>query len=358
MIQQRVAGGQENSRSGSQPEWLLLAHQLPTRPSNVRVKTWRRLQKLGALALKSSAYVLPNSPQAREDFEWIKVEIIAMKGQAMVFAADNVDALSAHELVAGFRSARKRDYGELCVWVNRLRHRAARRGSKLQEGQRVERTTRLMRQRLAEIEAIDFFKAEGRNEAAVAIAELELLAKGGETAVKSHSGTQELLQVANFQNRLWVTRPGPGIDRMACAWLIRRFIDSRARFDFAEKPDEAGNAVPFDMFGVEFSHQGDTCSFETLVRRFGIKGPVIESLAHIVHELDLKDEKYNAPEAGVVGRLVEGLRLIYSDDHELLERGIVLFEALYRSFSDSPARKSSSRASAGRKRRVSRPGRR
>src|SRR5207245_4507208 len=134
MIQESVAGGQENSRSGSQPEWLLLAHQLPTRPSNVRVKTWRRLQKLGALALKSSAYVLPNSLQAREDFEWIKAEIIAMKGQAMVFAADNVDALSAHELVAGFRGARKRDYAERGVWVIRLRHRAAHGGPNLQEG--------------------------------------------------------------------------------------------------------------------------------------------------------------------------------------------------------------------------------
>jgi hypothetical protein len=353
-----MANGQNNSRSGRQPAWLLLVHQLPTRPSNARVKTWRRLQKLGALALKSSAYVLPNSPQAREDFEWIKAEIVAMKGQAMVFAADNLDSLSAEELVAGFRSARQRDYDQLRVWVTRLLDRSARRGARVQQGQRLERTARLMRQRLAEIEAVDFFKAEGSDEAAAALVELELLAKGGGTAMVSRTGKQERLRIANFQNRLWVTRPRPGIDRMACAWLIRRFIDSRARFDFAHKPKEARNAVPFDMFGVEFSHLGDTCSFETLARRFGITGRPIEWLAHIVHELDLKDGKYNAPEAAVVGRLVEGLRLIYADDHELLERGVVLFEALHRSLSDLPARKGSSRAGAGGKRRILRAGRR
>ena len=133
-----------------------------------------------------------------------------------------------------------------------------------------------------------------------------------------------------FRQRTWVTRPRPGIDRMSSAWLIRRFIDPKARFRFAEKP--AGAAVPFDMYGVEFGHQGDHCTFETLVARFGIANPAVKRLAQVVHDLDLKEERYGLPEGPALGRMVEGLRRMYTDDGELLERGMTLMEALYQSF--------------------------
>ncbi len=135
-----------------------------------------------------------------------------------------------------------------------------------------------------------------------------------------------------FRNRTWVTRPRPGVDRMASAWLIRRFIDSRARFQFAERPKK-GRAVPFDMYGVEFGHQGNHCTFETLAQRFAVTQPAVRRLGQIVHDVDLKDAHYGAPEAPVVQQMVEGLRLSYSSDQELLEHGMALFEALYRSFS-------------------------
>ena len=140
-----------------------------------------------------------------------------------------------------------------------------------------------------------------------------------------------------FRNRVWATRPRPGVDRMASAWLIRRFIDPGARFEFTEKPAEESEAVPFDMYGVEFSHHSDHCTFETLAQRFVIRAPAVEWLGRIVHDLDLKDEKYAVSEAAAVGRMVDGLRQMLTSDDELLERGITMFEALYRSFAGQPA---------------------
>ena len=140
--------------------------------------------------------------------------------------------------------------------------------------------------------------------------------------------------VDKFRDRIWITRPRPGIDRMSTAWLIRRFIDPRARFRFAEKPEKSAAGVPFDMFGVEFSHQGNRCTFETVAQRFGISSPPVDWLGRIVHDIDLKDDSYAEDEAPAIGRLVDGLRQMYADDQELLERGITMFAALYRSYED------------------------
>jgi hypothetical protein len=123
---------------------------------------------------------------------------------------------------------------------------------------------------------------------------------------------------------------------MASAWLIRHFIDRQARFGFAADresvPDEG---VPFDMFGVEFSHQGEGCTFETLCSVFGVAGPALSRIAAIVHDLDLKDGRFGAPECSTVGAMIEGLQLAYQNDEALLEQGITLFDSLYRSFEQS-----------------------
>ena len=319
-----------------EPAWLLLAHQLPTRPSNARVKTWRRLQKVGALAVKNSVYVLPNSPQAREDLEWIKAEIVAMKGQATMFAAESVDSLSDEEIVAAFRSARQQDFEAIRREAAKLLAASRRgRGMRGPLRRRLARAGRLLRERWNEVVAIDSFGAPGRDETAAALEELEQQLAGVGTMRMQPTG--ELLRAERFRERVWVTRPRPGIDRLASAWLIRRLIDPRAEFRFADKPDAVADSVPFDMFGVEFSHQGNHCTFETLAQRFGIHSPAIEWLGQIVHDLDLKDELYAVPDAPAIGRLVDGLRQIYTDDQVLLERGMTMFEALYRSFTGNPA---------------------
>jgi hypothetical protein len=314
-------------------EWLLLVHELPARPSNVRVKTWRRMQNLGAVALKNSIYVLPNTPAAREDFEWIKTEIEAMRGQATVLVAQAVDERTNRDLVETFRRARQEEFTRLRREAQQ--QEASVRRSGLRSDSRQRRARESLRARFAQACALDFFEAAGRGEAETALQDLErqlsrpsALAQG--PSATSRKGAASM--TGTFRNRTWVTRPRPGVDRMASAWLIRRFIDPRARFQFSDRPNK-GRTVPFDMYGVEFGHQGNHCTFETLAQRFAVTQPAVRRLGQIVHDVDLKDAHYGAPEAPVVQQMVEGLRLSCSSDQELLEQGMAFFEALYRSFS-------------------------
>jgi len=303
----------------------------------VRVRTWRRLQNVGAVGVKNSVYVLPNSPQAREDLEWIKTEVVAMKGQATVFAADSVDSLSEDEIIAAFRRARQKDFDQVRREAEKLQAKTGRnRPATSLVRRRLARRARLLREHWNQIAAIDFFGAPDRDEAAAALGDLEQsLASRGPVSEKS-SAKSENLKAHGFRDQLWVTRARPGIDRMATAWLIRRFIDRGAKFGFVERADDVPSAIPFDMFGVEFSHQGNHCTFETLAKRFGLASPAVEWLGQIVHNLDLKDDKYAVPEAAAIGWLVDGLRQLFADDQELLEKGMTMFEALYRSFAANP----------------------
>jgi hypothetical protein len=315
--------------------WLLFLHQLPSHPSNLRVRTWRRLQRLGALPLKQAVYLLPDSPSAREDFEWLKTEVTGAGGDASVFAADSVDAWSDDAIVEEFRRSRQEAYAALAHDAEQALKRAG--GARRRQGTRAPAVGRLLdalRERLTAIEGIDFFGSAGRDRVLSLFEQLENQtagtnsAKGGPTA---RSG-----EAASYQDRLWVTRPRPGVDRMASAWLIRRFVDPRARFGFAaDRQAVPEHGVPFDMFGVDLSHQGDGCTFETLCAVFGLRHPALSRIAAIVHDLDLKDARFGAPECATVGAMIDGLQLAYQDDDALLAQGMTVFDSLYRSFEQS-----------------------
>jgi hypothetical protein len=306
-------------------QWLLLAHQLPATPSNLRVRTWRRLQDLGAIAVKQSIYVLPDSPESREDFEWLRVEIEGSGGEAVVFAAHHLDSEAETALVEEFRRIRQAAYTELAAELQRLRAtKDARRAQS-----RVRELLRY-RERFQAIERVDFFGSAGRDRVASLLAGLESKRAGapGQSGSSGESG------VSGYQGRLWVTRPRPGVDRMSSAWLIRRFIDPTASFAFVNDTKNASpKALPFDMYGSGFGHESDRCTFETLVQKFTIDDRAVIRLSEVVHNLDLKDGKFPAPEAVTLGAAIDGLQMSCADDHQLLEQGIILFEAMYRSFS-------------------------
>jgi hypothetical protein len=316
--------------------WLLFVHQLPSSPSNLRVRTWRRLQQLGAIPIKQAVYVLPDTTSAREDFEWLKAEVTAAGGDASVFAADNVDAWSHDALVEEFRRSRQDAYSALARDVDKvLKHTRSARRPRGTRAPAIRRLLDVFRQRLTAIESVDFFGSAGRDRVTALLKQLEERASARDRpAVSSKPSTSS--DAATYRGRLWITRPRPGVDRMASAWLIRRFIDPRARFDFAADRDALpGDAVAFDMFGVDFSHQDGGCTFETLCAIFQIQEPAIARLAAIVHDLDLKDGRFGAPEAATAGSVIEGLQLAHADDDALLAQGMALFEALYRAFERS-----------------------
>lgn len=316
--------------------WLLFVHQLPARSSNPRVRTWRRLQQIGAIAVKQAVYVLPDSPAAREDFEWLKTEIESAGGEAAVFAASSIDTWSDDALIDAFRRSRQEAYTALAAEIDAiLRKVDARRRRRAGRAPAVGRLLAVLRERFAAVERVDFFGAAGRDRVAALLTTLE------ERLVASRRGRGGVAPEARgdvkgseYRGRLWVTRPRPGVDRMSSAWLIRRFIDPKARFGFADDRHAVpAGAVPFDMFGVDLTHRADRCTFETLCDVFGIAEAAVGRLAAIVHDLDLKDGRFAAPETPAVGMMIDGLQLSYADDEALLEQGMVLFEALYQAAS-------------------------
>jgi hypothetical protein len=311
--------------------WLLFAHQLPAKPSNLRVRTWRRLQQLGAIPVKQGLYVLPDTATAREDFEWLKSEIVSARGDANVFAADTVDAWSDDALVQEFGRVRQEAYGALAEKVERVLARldAPRRRSPARTPA-LGRVIEGFQLQLAAIEGVDFFGTAGRDRVVTLLERLKArVARKNDAAGEA----ADRVDADQYRARLWVTRPRPGVDRMASAWLIRRFVDPGARFGFvADREAAVRDAVPFDMFGVEFTHRGEHCTFETLCASFGIRDAAVNRIAGIVHDLDLKDRRFGAPEAPAVGTVIDGLQRSFDGDERLLEEGIVLFEALYRAF--------------------------
>ena len=315
----------------------MFVHQLPASPSNLRVRTWRRLQQIGAVPVKQAVYVLPNTPAAREDFEWLTTEVKGAGGDVSVFAADSVETFADDALVEEFRRARQEAYGALAKEMERVISRInATRRPRGTRAPAVPRLVEVFRGRLSALERIDFFGSAGRDRVVSLMAHLEerarpVMPSGGATSVAG------VTDGASYRRRLWVTRPRPGVDRMSSAWLIRRFVDPEARFGFAVDRDSLpdSNAIPFDMFGVEFTHRGEHCTFETLCSTFGIKDPAVARIAEIVHDLDLKDGRFGASDAATIDALIEGLQLATADDDTLLERGITLFESLFRAFEQS-----------------------
>lgn len=334
--------------------WLLFVHQLPSHPSNLRVRTWRRLQQIGAVPIKQAVYVLPDTPGAREDFEWLRAEVKASAGDASVFAADHVDAWSDDALVEEFRRSRQEAYASLAREVEKVLKSTDRRHRR--RGTRAPATTGRVvasfRERLHAITRVDFFGSSGREGVAVLLQQLDDLVSATRPAAAAPAAGPA--DGARYRKRLWVTRPRPGVDRMASAWLIQRFIDPQARFGFAaDREAAADGAIPFDMFGVDFSHQGEGCTFETLCAFFDIREPAVGRVAAVVHDLDLKDARFGAPEGPTVGTLIDGLQLAHADDDVLLAQGMALFEALYRGF-DQSARSEEARPVARPRKRTAR----
>jgi hypothetical protein len=213
----------------SHRRWLLLVHQLPATPSKLRVQTWRRLQQLGAVPVKQAVYALPDTPDHREDFEWLRTEIVGAGGEATVFAADNVDSWSDEALVAEFTRTREASYTalrrEMERALGRIRSAGTRRKGRTPNPRRlVDR----FRQRMEAIEQIDFFGAAGRDRVVTLLRQFEdaLAASSTEAPATARARADAARKhVRDYAGRVWVTRPRPGVDRMASAWLITRFID-------------------------------------------------------------------------------------------------------------------------------------
>ncbi|HXT14233.1 MAG TPA: chromate resistance protein ChrB domain-containing protein [Gemmatimonadaceae bacterium] len=298
--------------------WLLLFHQIPPKPDYLRVKIGRRLQRIGAVPVKNSVYVLPDRGESLEDFQWVRAEVIDGGGDASICRAAFVDGLTNEQIEHLFRSARDAEYSEIA--------RAARDGAR--RGGADDELARL-RKRFSAVMAIDFCHAPGRAMAADA---LQALADQAEPDDRSNASPPA--SKTEYRGRVWVTRTGVFVDRIASAWLIRRFIDRDARFRFVAhtKARRQANEVRFDMVGGEFTHVGDRCTFETLLDRFALTDPALQAIGEIVHDIDLKDEKFGREDAAGIERVLSGVAAAHDDDDTRLSRGAQLFDDLYALF--------------------------
>ena len=304
----------------SQPKthvpWLLLIFSLPLKQASQRVEVWRKLQRHGALQLPSSGYVLPNSAANLERFEWLAAFIRKFKGQASVLEVQSIDDMPAGKLTKLFQEARARDYESLLGELRKL-------VSAKREASSTRRLTRL-RQRFQEITAIDFFSSPLRSRAE------NLLEKVTMPEAETTHTKKGKRQSKDFQGRQWITRHRPGIDRVSSAWLIKNFIDPKAKFVFGDKAAEQPDAVPFDMFHAEgFGHRGNDCTFETLMKEFGITDPKVVILSRIIHDADLDDEKFARSEGLGLDRVLIGWAQQGISDEDLLQRGMQMIEGLY-----------------------------
>jgi len=313
--------------------WLLLIHQLPAKPAYLRVKIWRRLQGIGAIAVKNAVHALPMSEGTQEDFEWLLREIVEGGGEAFLCETRLIDGLSDDEVRKLFDQARDADYQEIVKEARALTKSLRPKMKSEAVAERRAQAARL-RKRLAEVVEIDFFGAIGRESAESALGELEARLTEDEPVEKDAKVDPKASALAALRNRTWVTRQGVHVDRIGSAWLIRRFIDPEARFKFVSgkgyRPAEG--ELRFDMFQAEFTHEGDKCTFEVLLGRVATKDPALRAIAEIIHDIDLKDNKFGRDEAVGVRTLIDGIALATADDLERIARGTDVFNSLYEAF--------------------------
>ena len=296
--------------------WLLLLFSLPAGKKTERVSVWRRLKKSGAIQLTTSTYVLPDQPALYEIFQWLAKQIRDAGGEATLIRAQEIEGLSNEKLVQSFNSAREAEYREIGA---ALRQALQRRRKKDDSNDAVEK----LKKQFRTIREVDFFDAPRGREVEV------LLRRAEQSTPTARSSAPPKLALNRFQGKTWVTRPRPEIDRVGSAWLIRRFIDEKAHFVFATKPAALRDALPFDFPEGEFSHQGEDCTFETLLKRFGITDKHLRKIAEMVHDADLEDDKFQRPECIGIDRALKGWAKRGMSDDDILQNGGSFFDGLY-----------------------------
>lgn len=303
--------------------WLVFSYSLPSKAqSSPRVALWRRLRHIGAISVKTGVHVLPAQDECIEAFQWLAQEVQQAKGEALVIHVEQFEGLTDSQLIELFRAARQQEYTEIDAQAEQIEKTISTK-TKPEDQKLLREALAKLRKRYTDILRIDFFDCPEGIQVAGRLTRIEQALSFREPKAADLVPAA----IAEYQDKRWVTRPRPFVDRLAGAWLIRRFINPNAviRYSLQTEPDE----VAFDMKGSEFGHSGNLCSFETMIARFGLDKPGLRTMAEIVHELDLRDGQYVHPETTGIEAVLRGWLLLGLSDIELESRGIGLFEGLY-----------------------------
>lgn len=318
--------------------WILFFYTVPSKPVSNRMKVWRRLMKAGAVQLKGTVYILPFNDEHYEILQWLVTEIAQMKGEGAFTRIEHIDTMKDSEIIGLFNQQRDNDYIAAGKALDDLERRlgSIRQGGKAQNIRGLSEQFGKLTKEFEEVNRVDFFSSkvgEALNERIKRVSN-ELRKLSGAATAKESPATISPRAIDAYQGKVWVTRKKPFIDRMASAWLIGRFIDKRASFEFIDEKDAETaikNSIVFDMRGGEFTHIGDLCTFEVLIKSFTLKYKALKKIAEIVHDLDVKDGKYEAAEAKGLEDILIGISKTAKDDRDTLEKGMHIFEMLYMS---------------------------
>ena len=303
---------------------VLLIVSLPPNPSSLRVRVWRRLRAVGAVALKRTVYLLPDTPDHYEHFQWLTQEIQREGGEATLLRVEQIENMSPQDVIRLFHEAREPEFRRLAGRYRKLLLSLDRKSAATRP--RVQAELAQLEKEYEKLHELDFFGAPTGAEVERLREALAMRTRPSEEPRRREKVTGDLREL---RGRQWITRRRPHVDRLASAWLIKRFIDPEATFLFADPKDFPTGAIPFDTPGAEFSHVGEDCTFETLLKRAGLRDRRLTRLAEIVHEADLRDGKFPRDEARGVDLVIRGFLAANADDHQVLEHGLALFEGLY-----------------------------
>jgi hypothetical protein len=328
MAPKRSAKNEHAPREGAR--WVLFMPTIPSKPASVRVKIWRRLQAVGAVGLRGSVYALPNREECVEVFEWMSRELNELGGQASICEGRFLDASTDDDIERRFIDVRNADYAEIAAAAKQLAKKLeAKRVAPERIAAFTDEHAKLVR-RFGEVTAIDFLHVPGRE------AVEGLLAAIARALPRDGTKPGEPLAVmAKPSGATWVTRTGVHVDRIASSWLIRRFIDPQARFKFvpAKGYVPKDGELRFDMFEAEFTHIGDRCTFEVLVERMGLRDPALVAIGEIIHDLDLRDDKFGHEENAGVRSTIDGICTVAHDDEQRIAAASPMLNGLYSHFS-------------------------
>lgn len=315
--------------------WLLFFYSVPSKPVSSRMKVWRRLAKSGAIQFKGAVYALPYNEEHYELFQWLSSEVASMNGEASFVKVETIETIKDSELIALFNLQREKDYHNIGNALEELERKLEniKKGAAMQDLKKLSELFDKSFREFNEVQRVDFFSSKAGN----------TLKKRFEKAwndLKNISGMEAKVRAVvprraeDYQGRTWVTRKKPFVDRMASAWLVKKFIDKAAVFKFIEEKEKERidkRDVLFDIAGGEFTHTGTLCTFETLLSSFGLKDKALKKIAEIVHELDIRDDLHQNPESKGIEEILRGIRKAARDDAEVLKKGMEAFEMLYAS---------------------------
>ncbi len=317
--------------------WLLFFYSIPSKPVASRMKIWRKLTRAGALPFKGAVYVLPDNEENHEYFQWLVSEVATTGGEGAFVKVEKVETANNEEIIRLFNEQREKEYQRVEKTLEEIERRLAgiKKGGAIPSKKKLLKQFSIMMREFDEIRKIDFFSSR-RGEVVkrrAKIMGLEIKRITG-PEIKKQQAVIVPKSVKDYQGKVWVTRKNPFVDRMASAWLIKRFVDKEAVFQFMEEREMANldnHMILFDVRGGEFTHVEDMCTFEIILKSFGLKDKGLKKVAESVHEIDLKDGKYDSPEAKGIEKILTGIRKAGKNDTEILEKGMAIFEMLYAS---------------------------